>query len=103
MTNDVCHQRTFLWVEINHCGEQVLELIGIVVVIVWVILLPSLPEEIRSVLYDKFVEGVFLTGHFVERLMPTTHAEKNYRERKEVNCLALILVTIENFRGHIHW
>ena len=41
------------------------------------ILLPSLPEEISTVLNDQFVEGVLLACHLVERLMLATHTEKD--------------------------
>ena len=34
--------------------------------------------------------------------MPTAHAEKDNREGEKINCLPLVLVSVENLWCHVH-
>ena len=103
MADDVCHEWALLRIEVDHGGDEVLEVVRIEIRVIGMVLLPRFPEQVGTVLNDELVERILLARHLVEWLMLAAHAEKNDSEGEQVTGLALVLVVVENLWGHVHW
>lgn len=100
MSDDVCHAEALMWMELEHAGDQVFELIGEESLRLPCVM--CLPEEICPVRCKKFEVYVLRPRH-LEWWMLCKHDEQDNGCCEEVNDLTLIWLLFENLRGHVSW
>ena len=105
MEEDVCDAKALIRVELQHAGDEVLEVLReealLLAVRVRVVHLPD-PEEVGSVCSKALVLFVIPDGHF-EGLFARVQVKEDYTEGEQVDNLTLVWLLIEDFRSHVGW
>ena len=52
---------------------------------------------------DAFVEHILFACHLIEGLVSCSHREQDYAKSKQIHCHALVLLSGDYLRCHIHW
>jgi len=63
VANDIGNAKTLVWVELEHAGDQVLELLRVEALRLTLRIRMRLPEEIGSVRGEQLVVVILLVGH----------------------------------------
>jgi hypothetical protein len=89
-------------VELEHAGDQVLELLGVEALGLALRVGVSLPEEVRSVGSEELVVVILFVSH-AEGRMSRVKDEENHTECEKIDNLTLVGLTGKDLRGHVAW
>ena len=102
VSDDISDAETLVRVELEHAGDQILELLGVEALGLALGVGVSLPEEVRSVGGEKLVVVILLIGH-AEGRVSRVEDEKNHTKCEKIDNLTLIWLASKDLRGHVAW
>jgi hypothetical protein len=100
VSDDISDAETLVRVELEHAGNQILELLRVEAFGLALGVGVSLPEEVRSVSGEEFVVVVLLVGH-AEGRVSRVEDEKNDTEGEKIDNLALVGLAGKDLRSHV--
>ena len=102
VADNVSNAEALVRVELEHAGDQVLEVGRVEALSLAGRVGVGLPEEIASVGGQQLVVVVLLIGH-AEGWVTRVEDEENHTEGEEVDDLTLVGLLLENLRSHVAW